>query len=281
MGLRLGNEASVRHPASHLPPVLTVNAGGQSPFVLVCDHASNRIPDEYGDLGLTLVQRLMHIAWDPGALAVAVELSELLDAPLIHSTVSRLVIDCNRKDDAVDLCPKVSERTTIPGNAAVSAEDRARRLGAYHAPFHDAITALLDARRMLGIETILVTVHSFTPVYKDVHRPWPIGLIHATNPTFTAALRDALAEDAPALNIGWNEPYSALNGVTYTLEHHGDDRGLDATMIEIRHNEILVPAGVSLWAARLARCLEAARGAHREGRPATTGLGANTGGLNG
>lgn len=275
MGQRLGNEASVRHPGASVPPVLTVNAGGRSGFVLVCDHASNRIPEPYGDLGLSRLQRLMHIAWDPGALAVALQLSELLDAPLVHSTVSRLVIDCNRAADAIDLCPTVSERTTVPGNAAISAEDRARRIADFHAPFHGAINTLLSARAVAGIETILVTVHSFTPVYKDVPRPWPIGLIHGVDPGFTAALRDALAARDAALNIGWNEPYSALNGVTYTLEHHGDGRGLPATMIEIRHDEILAPAGVALWAARLANCLEDARGSARfaGAAPPTTDLG--------
>jgi predicted N-formylglutamate amidohydrolase len=262
---------------------LTVNGGGRSPFVLVCDHASNRIPEPYGDLGLSLVQRLMHIAWDPGALAVALELAHLIDAPLIHSTVSRLVIDCNRDTEAIDLCPTISERTTIPGNAEVGEDDRAQRIAAYHAPFHDTIDALLSARAAAGLETILVTVHSFTPVYKDVHRPWPIGLIHGTHADFTRALHDALAADEPALNIGWNEPYSAMNGVTYTLEHHGDGRGLPATMIEIRHNEILEPAGVALWAARLARCLTDARGSARTAGAArlSTGLGQTSGGLNG
>jgi predicted N-formylglutamate amidohydrolase len=254
----LGTEASLRHPASQVPPVLTVNRGGQSPFVLVCDHASNRIPAEYGDLGLNLIQRLAHIAWDPGALAVACGLATLLDAPLIHSTVSRLVIDGNRDLDAMDLVPRISERTEIPGNARVSDEDRARRIALFHQPFHNAIDAVLAQRAEAGKETVLVTVHSFTPVYKDVQRPWPIGLIHATDQAFTAALRDALLEEKPDLNVGWNEPYSALNGVTYTLEHHGDGRGLPATMIEIRHNEILEPHGVSLWASRLARCLTGA-----------------------
>jgi len=279
----LGNEASVRHPGAHVPPVLTVNPGGRSDFVLVCDHASNRIPEPYGDLGLSRLQRLMHIAWDPGALAVSLILADLLDAPLVQSTVSRLVTDCNRAADAIDLCPKVSERTVIPGNAAISADDRAHRIAAYHAPFHEAIDALLSARAAAGRPAILVTVHSFTPVYKDVPRPWPIGLIHGVDTTFTAALRDALAADDPALNIGWNEPYSALNGVTYTLEHHGDDRGLAATMIEIRNNEILEPAGVALWAARLARCLTDARGSARIAGTVqpTTDLGQASGGHNG
>jgi predicted N-formylglutamate amidohydrolase len=254
-----GYESGARHTAGQLAPALTVNADGRSPFVLACDHASNRIPPEYGDLGLTRVQRLMHIAWDPGALAVALQLSDRLDAPLVHSSVSRLVIDCNRAADAVDLMPVISERTEIPGNTGISGSDRQRRLGLFHAPFHDAITAILDRRQAAGLETIFVTIHSFTPVYKDVRRPWPIGLIHGTSPEFTAKLRDALAADAPTLDIGWNEPYSALNGVTYTLEHHGDGRGLASSMIEIRHDEILEPAGVTLWASRLARCLAAAR----------------------
>lgn len=256
-----GHHFDPRREASVVPPVQVFNAEGHSPFVLACDHASNRFPEPYGDLGLTPHQRLMHIAWDPGALGVALQLSERLDAALVASTVSRLIIDCNRRHDAPDLIPIISERTEIPGNKDVGDNERARRIGAYHEPFHAALQEVLDARRAAGLRTILVTVHSFTPVYKDVPRPWPIGLIHARDARFTAALRDALLEEDAGLNVGWNEPYSALNGVTYTLEHHGEERGLEATMIEIRHDEILEPEGVAEWAARLARCLEAALGA--------------------
>jgi predicted N-formylglutamate amidohydrolase len=251
-------EAFLRHSASGVPPVLTINPNGDSDFVFACDHASNRIPAGYGDLGLNLVQRLMHIAWDPGALAVALDLANLLNAPLVHSTVSRLVVDCNREPEAVDLIPTVSERTDIPGNRDVSAEERERRIAAFHAPFHNAIEAVLDRRKDAGRETIFVTIHSFTPVYKDVHRPWPIGLIHGKDTAMTAALRGALLAETPGLNVGWNEPYSAMNGVTLTLERHGDGRGLPASMIEIRHDEILEPEGIALWSARLGRCLRAA-----------------------
>jgi predicted N-formylglutamate amidohydrolase len=243
--------------------VQTVNANGASPFVLVCDHASNRFPERYGDHGLTPHQRLMHIAWDPGALAVALKLADLLDAPLVHSTVSRLIIDCNRDIGAVDLIPTVSERTEVAANVGISQAERDYRIQTFHAPFHAAINAVLDARLAAGRETILVTVHSFTPTYKDVVRPWPVGLIHGTDESFTRALLDALKQDEPSLNVGWNEPYSARNGVTYTLEHHGDGRGLPATMIEIRHDGILDPPGVASWADRLARTLPAARAALR------------------
>lgn len=254
----VGIEAGVR--AGFLAPVMTINATGASPFVLVCDHASNRIPDRFDTLGLTPTQRLMHIAWDPGALAVALRLSDLLDAPLVYSTVSRLVIDGNRDIDAIDLIPVISERTDIAANVGLAESERAFRIREYHAPFHAAIDGLLERRQRAGIETILVTVHSFTPIYKDVQRPWPIGLIHGQDEAFTRRFQQALNAEDPDLNVGWNEPYSARNGVTYTLEHHGDGRQLDATMIEIRHDEILEPAGVTFWSDRLARTLERARG---------------------
>jgi predicted N-formylglutamate amidohydrolase len=253
------NRAGVRREASQLPPVITINAEGHSPFVLVCDHASNRIPTQYGDLGLTLAQRLMHVAWDPGALAVCLELVDLLDAPLVQSTVSRLIIDCNRETDSDELIRNLSESTVIAANIAVSADERARRIADFHAPFHAAIETLLERRAAQHLPTILVCMHSFTPVYLDVSRPWPIGLIHGRDIGFTQALFDALKAEEAGLNVGWNEPYAALNGVTLTLEKHGDARGLDATMIEIRNDEILEPAGVTLWATRLARCLERAR----------------------
>jgi predicted N-formylglutamate amidohydrolase len=247
------------HPqdADFVAPVRTVNGHGRSPFVLVCDHASNRIPHRHGDLGLPPSERIRHIAWDPGALAVSLRLTELLDAPLVHPTVSRLVVDCNRFTDAPTLMPAVSETTEIPGNQAITEAEKAERIARYYVPYHDAIDRLLAERHAAGLETILVCMHSFTPVFFGVARPWPIGLLPAPDETFTRALFEALHAELPGMNIGWNEPYAAARGVSYTVDHHG--RGIAATMIEIRHDEILQPAGVALWAERLARCLTAAR----------------------
>jgi predicted N-formylglutamate amidohydrolase len=250
--------------AAEQNPVQVSNAQGQSPFVIVCDHASNRLPERYGDLGLSQTERVSHIAWDPGALAVSRGLVDLLDAPLVHSTVSRLIIDCNRDLDAPDLIWTLSEATRVRANEGLSADERAYRIAQFHRPYHDAITTLLDERHAAGMETILVCMHSFTPVYLGAPRPWPIGLIHGTDTGYTSALRDALVADSPTLNVGWNQPYAALNGVTLTLEKHGDGRGLDATMIEIRNDEILEPAGADLWSRRLAHCLSSAREAHRQ-----------------
>ncbi|WP_349236670.1 MULTISPECIES: N-formylglutamate amidohydrolase [unclassified Devosia] len=239
--------------------VVVTNARGTSPFVIVCDHASNRIPERYGDLGLSQVQRLSHIAWDPGALAVSRALSDALDAPLVQSTVSRLVIDCNRALDAPDLIWTLSEATPILANGNLDEAERQFRISHFHQPYHASIHTLLEARRHAGREAVLVCVHSFTPVYHGVARPWPIGLIHGSDQRFTRALYDALKAEDPELNVGWNLPYAAQSGVTLTLEQHGDGRGLESTMIEIRHDEILEVAGVQFWSERLARCLVAAR----------------------
>jgi predicted N-formylglutamate amidohydrolase len=166
-----------------------------------------------------------------------------------------LIIDCNRDTNSPELIRTLSEATVIAANIEVSPEERARRIGDYHAPFHLAIERVLDQRAERDLPTVLVCMHSFTPIYLGVPRPWPIGLIHGRDTGYTQKLFDALKAEDAALDLGWNQPYAALNGVTLTLERHGDGRGLDATMIEIRNNEILEPAGVAFWAARLARSL--------------------------
>ncbi|VVT31840.1 N-formylglutamate amidohydrolase [Rhizobium sp. EC-SD404] len=247
-----------------------VNEKGRSPFLFVCDHASNRLPARYGTLGLTLEELESHIAWDPGAQAVSLAMVEALDAQLIQSTVSRLIIDCNRGLDAPDLIWTLSERTRIAANENLDPQERQFRIDAYHRPFHEAIDAVIAKRLERGQETVLVCMHSFTPVYHGVARPWPVGLIHGVDTRFTRAVSDALIAEDPALNVGWNEPYAALNGVTLTLEKHGDAEGLAAVMVEIRNDEISGPAGVADWAGRLGRALVAAHasGAADRAQPA-------------
>ena len=145
---------AARFAARLLPPAMTINADGTSPFVFVCDHASNRIPEDYGDLGLSLVDRLRHIAWDPGALAVSLALTDLLDAPLVHSTVSRLVIDCNRTFAAPDLISPVSEDTaavTNYGGAFTSAVERGNVMGVQFHPEKSAEVGLRVLRNFVEL----------------------------------------------------------------------------------------------------------------------------------
>lgn len=235
-------------------PVRITNRSGRGAYVFVCDHASNFIPPEMGTLGLGEIDLQRHIAWDPGALPVARALAEALDAPLVESCISRLVIDCNRPLDAPDLIPALSETTVIPGNAALSAEERARRIALAYEPFHAAIEAVLAERIAAGLETRLVSVHSFTPVYKGVQRPWQIGIIHDEDTRLAGPFIAAL-EAQPGLVVGVNEPYSPADRVYFTLEAHGRVRDLPCAMIEIRNDEIADAAGQRRWAESLTRVL--------------------------
>ncbi|MEP9387975.1 N-formylglutamate amidohydrolase [Mesorhizobium sp. KR9-304] len=231
--------------------VRVTNRAGKSPFLLVCDHASNYLPPNYGTLGLEPADMLRHIAWDPGALPVALMMADMLDAVLVEAGVSRLAIDCNRPLDAPDLIPEISESTLIPGNAALTGKERAERIALSWRPFHEAIDALVDERMAAGRETWLVTVHSFTPVYKGVARPWEIGIIHDDDERLSAPLIGEL-EALKCFTVGVNEPYSPADRVYFTLERHARSRGLPCAMIEIRNDEIADAAGQRRWAELLA-----------------------------
>lgn len=236
-------------------PVARVeNPGGQSPILLICEHASNAIPVRYGDLGLGLPERDSHIAWDPGALGVARGLSRLLDAPLVHATVSRLVLDLNRDPSAPDSIPTVSERTTIPGNLDLAPAERAFRAREVYAAFHGKVDAFAETRLASGRLRAVVSVHSFTPIYRDVPRPWDIGLIFDADARYARTVEMGLKRDA-MLTIGMNEPYSPADRVFHTLERHAVRRGLAPLMIEIRNDLIRTENGQSSWSNRLAPLL--------------------------
>lgn len=230
------------------------NRDGRGVYVLTCDHASNRLPPEYGGLGLDAADLERHIAWDPGAREVARSMSERLDAPLVETCISRLVLDCNRPVDAPDLIPEVSETTVIPGNAGLSAEERQRRIDRCWRPFHDLVDEVIAERLARGQETRLVSVHSFNPVYRGYQRPWHIGIIHDEDERLARPLIRSL-QAVPGLTVGDNEPYSPADRVYFTLERHARPRGLLCAMIEIRNDEIAGAAGQEKWAELLSALL--------------------------
>lgn len=238
-----------------MEPVARVeNPQGRSPILLICEHASNHLPARYGTLGLGPADLESHIAWDPGALGVARGLSRLLDAPLIFATVSRLVLDLNREPSAPDSVWTLSENTTIPGNLNLDPQERARRVSEVYEPFHGAVDDFANARKATGQLSAVVSIHSFTPVYRNVPRPWHIGLIFDRDERFARSVEAALRRDA-ALIVGMNEPYSPADRVFHTLERHAERRGLASLMIEIRNDLIRTEDGQASWSNRLAPLL--------------------------
>jgi predicted N-formylglutamate amidohydrolase len=235
--------------ADEPPAVEIVNANGNGRAVLLCDHASRRVPARLGTLGLDPAQLSDHIAWDPGAAEVAHRLSGHLDAPLVLSGYSRLVIDCNRPLSSPESIPGSSAGVPIPGNRGLSPEDRRIRVKGLFKPYHDAISRLLEGRS--GHPTVLLSIHSFTPVLHGHRRPWQIGVSHWRDPHLAKLLIGALGR-AGDLAIGDNEPYPIEEDIDYTIPRHGEGRGLPSAMIEIRQDGIQTEAGVAAWAARLA-----------------------------
>jgi len=239
------------------PVVMIENPEGSGSFVILCDHASNRIPQGFESFAFDPALLDTHIAWDPGALGVARHLSARLDAPLIWPDVSRLIIDCNRPADAPSLIVLETEQGPVNANCGLSEQERRRRLERIHAPYHAAIDACLKRRAEAGRATALVAVHSFTPVFFGKNRPWQVGVVFADDRRLADFLIRELRSD-PELTVGINEPYSPADQVYYTVERHAGPRHLLAAMIEIRNDEIASMAGQRRWADRLAGILTAA-----------------------
>lgn len=248
--------AGTAQQTAHFPPVVE-NASATGRIVLVCEHASNHIPPLWGDLGLTPDQRSAHIAWDPGALGVARGLARRLDAVLVHAPVSRLVYDCNRAPDMAGAMPGRSEIHDIPGNAGLSLAERAARTATVYVPFHDGLHALLMDRMARGVAPVMVTIHSFTPVYFGRTRAVEFGVIHDADASLPLAIL-AEAQARTTLRSELNEPYSAKDDVTHTLRLHATPYGLPNAMLEIRNDLIADPQAEDRMAATLAPVIAAA-----------------------
>ncbi|MGV0910551.1 N-formylglutamate amidohydrolase [Martelella sp. FOR1707] len=238
-------------------PVAIERAESKSDIVLICEHASRRVPESLGDMGLSEELLKSHIAWDPGALAVAMMLSEALDATLIHQRFSRLAYDCNRPPEAKDAIPEISEIFEVPGNRGLGPVERAARADALYHPFHKAIDDLIVARQDVGRPPVIVTIHSFTPVYKGVSRDVEIGILHDSDSRLADCM---LTKVAGGYDVRRNEPYAPVDGVTHTLRRHALPRRLLNVMIEIRNDLIADAAGQAAAAGFIAGLLGACIG---------------------
>lgn len=256
---RTGSGTAARLLADDEPAPFTVeHEHGRSPFVLICDHAGRLIPRKLGALGVPDAELQRHIAWDIGARGVASEMANILDAILIAQTYSRLVIDCNRPPGAPTSITPRSERTEIPGNHDVSPEDAAARTREIFVPYHARITAELDRRRARAEPTVLVSMHSFTPVFHEVARPWQIGMLYNRDVRLAHVLLELIRAERE-WTVGDNEPYSVTDGTDYAIPVHGEQRGLPHVEIEVRQDLIADEAGQREWAGRIARWLVRAR----------------------
>ncbi|WP_343080805.1 N-formylglutamate amidohydrolase [Ostreiculturibacter nitratireducens] len=225
-----------------------------SRWLVTCDHASNRVPEEIGggSLGISASDMARHIAYDVGARGLTLALAERLDAPAVLSTFSRLVIDPNRGEDDPTLLMKLYDGTIIPENRKAGAAELERRKAAYYLPYHDAYESLA-ARRS---DTVICAVHSFTPrLVGRAERPWQIGILYSHRDERLAKPLIERLRQEPDLNVGNNEPYSGhLDGDA--IDRHALAHGRPNVLIELRHDLIALEEGQIAWADRLAPILE-------------------------
>ncbi|MFC3309968.1 N-formylglutamate amidohydrolase [Blastomonas aquatica] len=238
-------------------PARLFNAGGQSPFLIVGDHAGNAIPQQLGTLGLLEADRMRHIAWDIGVYDLGKALAQALDAPFLFQHYSRLVIDCNRDPYHPDASPAVSDGIVIPGNAELTPDRIAARVAAIHAPYHSRIAAELARRAAAAQPTIFLALHSFTPTLDGTSRPWEIGILHDGGDTrFAEALLAELIA-RPDITVGDNEPYQ-MDATDYSVPRHAYAAGMPYAEIEIRQDLLAEAGGVAAWSLTLCLACKAA-----------------------
>ncbi|WP_310541322.1 N-formylglutamate amidohydrolase [Phenylobacterium sp.] len=232
-------------------PVHVTNAGGVCPLVLIGDHAGRAIPKGLGGLGLTAADMDTHIAWDIGIGGLGDRLAERLDACFIRQTYSRLVIDCNRRPGAPAAMPEISDGVTIPGNLGLDAQTMTARRTEIYQPYQDAIAAELNRRA--DRPTILVSLHSFTPVMQGHVRPWRMGVLHRDDSAFSSRVLAILQRELGDA-AGDNAPYR-MDETDNTVPLHADPRGLDYLELEVRQDLIAEPSDQAAMAEVLDRIL--------------------------
>ncbi len=253
-------------------PVTQIPGDSASGILLLCDHASNEIPPEYRDLGLPRAELERHIGYDIGAAAMTKAMAETLRAPALLTNFSRLLIDPNRGEDDPTLVMRLSDGAVVPGNKNIDQAEIDRRIRRFYRPYDRAVKAALDASRAAGVRPIIISMHSFTPIWRGKPRPWHAGILWAKDGRLSQALIEALRSD-PALVVGDNEPYNgALTGDV--IDRHALEHGFSNTLIEIRQDLIAVPEAARAWGLRLASILEAILRdpIHRQDFRSSTGL---------
>ncbi|MBT4425629.1 MAG: N-formylglutamate amidohydrolase [Rhodospirillaceae bacterium] len=233
---------------SDIPAFERIKGGRNPNFLLLCDHAGNEVPPEWGTLGLAPARLQEHIAWDIGAGAVTRRLAALLGAPALLSRYSRLFIDCNRALEKENAISEASDGVAVPANMGLGETEKARRADIAYHPYHREMAAVLDSLT----DPVVIAMHSCTPVFGGIARPWHVGVLWSEDKASGARVIAALAEDE-ALCVGDNQPYSALEMPGYTVEEVIAPRKLRHVIIEIRQDLIAEDGGAEAWAGRLAK----------------------------
>jgi len=241
------------------PPFMTYNDRGRASVLLAADHASPFFPAAMNQLGLANWVLERHVAWDIGSDQLTRFLADELDAPAVLAGFSRLIVDPNRNPDDPTAFVKVSDGIAIPGNLDLDEREKALRIQSFFKPYHDAISSRLEQFEARGVVPVLISVHTCTPVFDRVVRPWHIGVMWDRDPRIAVPLMQNLRQ-MDGVCIGDNEPYSGRHPHDFTIDHHAEPGGLPHVGIEVRQDLVSDDRGARRWAAVLAEALRPALG---------------------
>jgi predicted N-formylglutamate amidohydrolase len=236
------------------PPYTTYNDHARSPLLVVADHASPFFPAALNQLGLAdwVVER--HVAWDIGVDKLARFLADELDAQAVLAGFSRLIIDPNRNPADATAIPEISDGISIPGNIGLDEQQRALRVQSFFAPYHDKIAQRLSRFSENGIVPAMISVHTCSPVFDRVVRPWHVGIMWDKDPRIPVPMIKRLQE-MDGVCVGDNEPYSGRHPHDFTIDHHAEPAGLPHVGIEVRQDLVKEEDGARKWAGILAAAL--------------------------
>lgn len=236
------------------PPYMSYNDHGRAPVLLVADHASPFFPAAMNQLGLANWVLERHVAWDIGSDQLARCLADALDAQAVLAGFSRLIVDANRKPDDPTAFAEVSDGIAIPGNIDLDEAQKALRMQSFFKPYHGAIATRLNRFRSQQIVPAFISIHTCTPVFDRVVRPWHIGVMWDRDPRIAVPLMENLRA-MDGVCIGDNEPYSGRHPHDFTVDFHAEPAGLPHVGIEVRQDLVSDDRGARKWAGILAAAL--------------------------
>ena len=223
-------------------PYITLNPNSITPVLLVCDHASNRFPKSLGTMGLDYLDRLSHITVDIGSRATTESLAKQLNTTAILCQYSRLIVDCNRNISDNSAYLDKSDGVDIPGNQNLNNKEKEIRESEIYWPYHNAIDTQISRLKRQKVSPIIISIHSFTPVFNGNKREWEVGVLWDKDPTTARIFINKLTE--AGFLVGDNKPYSGKDPEDFTLDYHAEIIGLPHVGIEIRQDLINNDDGV-------------------------------------
>tara|TARA_B100000161_G_scaffold50962_1_gene33064 strand:+ start:180 stop:959 length:780 start_codon:yes stop_codon:yes gene_type:complete len=235
-----------------------LNENKESDFLIICDHASNKIPTNFKELGLSKEILDSHIAFDIGAKEVAVCLSNILECPLVMTDFSRLLIDPNRGIDDPTLIMRISDNKIVKGNRNINnfkkSKEKDERVKKYYDVYHNKISEFINFKEKDKKYPSIISIHSFTPVWRNKKRDIDIGILWDNDYRLPDIFFNYLKENHKNLVIGDNQPYSGRLK-NDTLYKHATINGLSNILIEIRQDLITDKKGQKYFANLLSKPL--------------------------